>query len=163
VGRIDEAQKFDWQKLPPDWTLETSFGADNRCQSLTGLWNQVNDALSAGGDFHIHRVKAENQSVVVAIPGNWSFTDEEAMAQIRKILPVKREFWQHRDFPYYLVTLVPYDAQSGSSDVSDFTNALWLYLPSGDKLSYEVQYALARGLFTPGILYDGSTRKAGSE
>jgi hypothetical protein len=42
---------FDWQKLPADWTLETSFGAGDRCQSYTGLWNRVNEALFAGGIF----------------------------------------------------------------------------------------------------------------
>ena len=39
---------FDWQKLPPGWTLETSLGADERCQSFTGRWHKVNEALFAG-------------------------------------------------------------------------------------------------------------------
>ena len=82
------------QKLPADWTLETSFGADDRCQSFTGLWNRVNEALFAGGDFRVHRVALGNQSLVVAIRGKWSFTDEEAIAQIQKILEVEREFWR---------------------------------------------------------------------
>ena len=133
---------FDWQKLPADWTLETSFGADDRCQSFTGLWNRVNEALFAGGDFRVHRVALGNQSLVVAIRGKWSFTDEEAIAQIQKILEVEREFWHDHDFPYYLVTLKPYGVRSGSSDGSAFTNAFWLYL-GGDSFSYDVQYLLA--------------------
>ena len=133
---------FDWQKLPADWTLETSFGADDRCQSFTGLWNRVNEALFAGGDFRLRRVTLKNRSLVVAIRGKWSFSDEEAVAQIQKILEAEREFWQDQDFPFYLVTLKPYDVRSGSSDGSAFTNAFWLYL-GGDSFSYDVEYLLA--------------------
>lgn len=138
---------FDWQKLPADWTLETSFGADERCQSFTGLWNQMNNALFAGGDFRVHRVKLGNEPLVVAIRGRWGFTDGEAVAQIQKILEAEREFWRDHDFPYYLVTLTPFDVQSGSSDGSAFTNAFWVYLPWGDTFSYRVQYMLAHEAF----------------
>src|SRR5260370_33164295 len=133
---------FDWQKLPVDWTLETSFGADDRCQSFTGLWTRLNEALFAGGDFRVRRVTLGDQSLVVAIRGKWSFTDEEAVAQIQKILEAEREFWHDHDFPYYLVTLKPYDVRSGSSDGSALTNGCWLYL-GGDSFSYDVQYLLA--------------------
>jgi predicted metalloprotease with PDZ domain len=134
---------FDWQKLPEDWTLETSFGADERCQSFTGLWNKVENALYAAGDFREHHGAVAGQLVVVAIRGKWSFTDEEFVEQIERIFIVEREFWHDHDFPYYLVTLSPYDIQSGGSDGSGFTNAYWLFNPWGDTLSYEVQYHLA--------------------
>jgi predicted metalloprotease with PDZ domain len=134
---------FDWQKLPSDWTLETSFGADDRCQSFTGLWYKVENALFAAGDFREHRVAVAGQPVVMAIRGNWSFTDEEFVEQIERILLVEREFWHDHDFPYYLVTLSPYDIQSGGSDGSGFTNAYWLFNPWGDTLCYEIQYHLA--------------------
>jgi len=138
---------FDWQKLPAGWTLETSFGADERCQSFTGLWHRVNDALFAGGDFRIHRIAVEDQPVVIAIRGNWSFSDEEAVTRIQKIVKVEREFWQDHDFPYYLVTLVPFEVPSGSSDGSAFTNAFWLYLPAQDTFSYGVENLLAHEAF----------------
>jgi predicted metalloprotease with PDZ domain len=138
---------FDWQKLPMGWTFETSFGIDDRCQSFAGLWHQVEDALFAGGDFRIHQVTAEGQPVVIAIRGKWSFTDEEAVTQIRKIITVEREFWQDHDFPYYLITLKPFGTPSGSSDGSAFTNAFWLYLPGQENFSYGVQYLLAHESF----------------
>jgi predicted metalloprotease with PDZ domain len=138
---------FDWQKLSADWTLETSFGADDHCQSFTGLWSQVNKALFAGGDFRVRRVLVENKPVVVAIRGKWGFTDEGAAAQIQKILAAERDFWEDHDFPYYLVTLKPYDLQNGSSNGSAFTNAFWLYLPGGDTFSYEIQNLLAHEAF----------------
>jgi len=134
---------FDWQKLPQEWTLETSFGTADRCQSFTGLWNQASNALFAGGDFRVHRAKVRGQPLVVAIHGKWSFTDEEAVGRIQRILAEEREFWHDDDFPYYLVTLVPFDVQSGSSDGSAFTNAFWLFLPSGERFSYNANYLLA--------------------
>lgn len=137
---------FDWQKLPTNWTLETSFGLD-RCQSFTGLWHEVNDALFAGGEFRIHRVTTEHQALVVAIRGEWSFTDEEAVTQIQKIIRAERDFWCDYDFPYYLVTLKPFDTRSGSSDGSAFTNAFWLYLSAQDKFSYANQNVLAHEVF----------------
>lgn len=138
---------FDWQKLPADWTLETSFGADDRCQSFTGLWDKVENALFAAGDFRVHRGAVSGQPVVVAIRGKWSFTDEDFVEQIERILKAEREFWHDHDFPYYLVTLSPYDIQSGGSDGSGFTNAYWLFHPWGDTLSYDVQYHLAHEAF----------------
>jgi predicted metalloprotease with PDZ domain len=138
---------FDWQKLPVGWNLETSFGADDRCQSFSGLWYKVNDALFAGGDFRIHRVSLKSQLLVVAIRGKWSFSDEEAVERIGKIVTAEREFWQDNDFPYYLVTLKPFDMQSGSSDGSGFTNAFWLYLPRRETFSYGLQYLLAHESF----------------
>jgi predicted metalloprotease with PDZ domain len=134
---------FDWQKLPAGWTLETSFGADDRCQEFTGLWDKVENALFAAGDFRVHRSAVEGQPLVVAIRGKWSFTDEEFVAQISRIVKAEREFWHDNDFPYYLVTLSPYDVQSGGSDGSGFTNAFWLFNPWGEALSYELHYHLA--------------------
>jgi predicted metalloprotease with PDZ domain len=138
---------FDWQRLPADWTVETSFGDDDRCQSFTGFWHKVNEALFAGGDFRIHRVIVGGQPLVVAIRGKWSFTDEDAVVRIEKILAVERAFWHDNDFPYFLVTLAPFDSANGGSDGSAFTNSFWLFLPGQDNFSYDVEYMLAHESF----------------
>jgi len=114
---------FDWQKLPAEWTLETSFGTDDRCQSFTGPWIQVENALFTGGDFWVHHV------------------------EIERVLVAEREFWGDYDFPYYLVTLEPFEVRGGSSDGSAFTNAFWLYLLRGQTFSYGAQYLLAHESF----------------
>jgi predicted metalloprotease with PDZ domain len=126
-----ETANFDWQKLPASWAIATSFGdttsANNRCQSYTGTRLEVNDGLYAAGDFRIHHFQIGRRPAVLAIRGAWTFTDGEAIIQIQKVVGLVREFWHEDDFPYFLVTLKPYDQDHGSSDGSAFTNAFWMY------------------------------------
>jgi predicted metalloprotease with PDZ domain len=138
---------FDWTGLPAGWNLATSFGTDDRCQSFTGLWHKVNDALFAGGDFRLHRVTVAGQPLVVAIRGKWSFSDEDGVDRIQKIITAERNFWRDNNFPYYIVTLSPFDTQSGSSDGSAFTNAFWLFLSRNSDFSYGIQNLLAHESF----------------
>jgi predicted metalloprotease with PDZ domain len=139
--------RFDWQKLPSDWSLATSFGASERCQSFTGFWHKVNDALFAGGDFRVHQVSSDGQNLVIAIRGKWSFTDTEAIQRIEKILSAEKFFWHDNDFSYYLVTMAPYDTTGGSTDGSAFTNAFWIFLSRGQDFSYDIQNTLAHETF----------------
>jgi predicted metalloprotease with PDZ domain len=46
-----------------------------------------------------------------------------------------RGFWNDDQFPYFLVTLKPYDRDSGSSDGSAFTNAFWMYVSRQDSFA----------------------------
>jgi hypothetical protein len=46
--RVVDVQ-FDWQKLPPAWSLATSFGTDDRCQSFHGMWEKALNSLFVGG------------------------------------------------------------------------------------------------------------------
>lgn len=138
---------FDWTGLPADWRLATSFGIEDRCQSFSGLWHKVNDALFAGGDFRLHRITVAGQLLVVAIRDKWPFADDEAVERIQKIVAAERNFWHDNNFPYYLITIKPFDAQKGSTDGSAFTNAFWLYLLRSQDFSYGVQYLLAHESF----------------
>ena len=60
---------------------------------------------------------------------------------------MEREFWHDKDFPYYLVTLKPFDTLRGSEDGSGFTNAFWLYLSKEDSFSYDIENMLAHESF----------------
>jgi predicted metalloprotease with PDZ domain len=130
---------FDWQKLPTDWALATSFGTtagpEGRCQSYSGPWRAVETALFAAGEFRIHHFQIASQPAVLAVRGQWTFTDEEAVADIQKAVSIVRDFWHDHNFPYFLVTLKPYDIGKGSSDGSEFTNAFWMYLSPPDSIS----------------------------
>jgi len=134
---------FDWKKLPAAWVLATSFGAgsnsDDRCQSYSGAWSVVEEALFAAGDFRIHRFRIGVRPAVLAIRGNWTFSDDEAIADIQKAVGVVRDFWHDDNFPYFLVTLKAFDKESGQGDGSAFTNAFWLYLSRRDSISDQVQ------------------------
>ena len=130
---------FDWQKLPAGWVLATSFGTasapEGRCQSYSGPWEAVEDALFAAGEFRIHRFEIGKQPAVLAILGQWTFSDEEAIADIQKAVGIVRDFWHDYEFPYFLVTLKPYETGKGSSDGSAFTNAFWMYMSPPDSIS----------------------------
>jgi predicted metalloprotease with PDZ domain len=130
---------FDWQRLPSSWAVATSFGTDtsgaHRCQTHKGPWIEVVRALFTAGDFRIHHFQIGRRPAVLAVRGQWTFTDQEAIDTIRKIVSGVREFWRDDNFPYFLVTLKPYDRDHGDSDGSAFTNAFWLYVSRLDSFS----------------------------
>jgi predicted metalloprotease with PDZ domain len=138
---------FDWQNVPDQWKIVTSFGANSHHQTFTGPWHKVKNALFAGGSFRVYSAKVADEELVVAIRGEWPFRDEEAVNKIQKIIGAERTFWHDKEFPYYLVTLKPFESNSGSSDGSAFTNAFWLYLPRDSVFSYGIQNLLTHESF----------------
>jgi predicted metalloprotease with PDZ domain len=134
-----ETANFDWTALPISWSLATSFGSttvkDDRCQTYTGPWRDVNDGLYSAGDFRIRRFQINGQPAVLAVRSDWTFTDEEAMTKIQAVVGLVRAFWKDNRFPYFLVTLAPYDRDHGSSDGSAFTNAFWMFVSRRDSLN----------------------------
>jgi predicted metalloprotease with PDZ domain len=90
--------------------------------------------LYAAGDFRLLPFQILGQSAVLAVRGNWTFTDEQAVKQIQAIVGVVRNFWHDNRFPYFLVTLAPYDQKHGSSDGSQFTNAFWMFVSNRDSI-----------------------------
>lgn len=142
----EETANFDWQRLPGAWVLATSFGvsagthqsAAQRCQTYSGQWKKVDNGLYAGGDYRLHDFKIGQRPAVLAVRGTWKFTDEEAMTQLAKVIGMVRAFWHDDDFPYFLVTLTPYEADRGGTDGSEFTNAFWLFLQPKDLLQRQL-------------------------
>jgi len=136
-GAIETAH-FDWTKLPATWSIATSFGESTSsagaCQTVTGPWEQVEGGLYAGGDYRIHKFLIDGKPAVLAVRGNWTFTDDHAIEQIQKVVGTVREFWHDNNFPYFLVTLKPYDRDHGSSDGSQFTNSFWMYVSRLDSI-----------------------------
>lgn len=130
---------FDFHKLPASWALATSFGttaeANGGCQFFSGPWIAVAEALFAAGDFRVRRFSIGRQPAVLAVRGEWKFNDDDAIAEIQKVVGLVRDFWHDDNFPYFLVTLKPYDQDHGSSDGSAFTNAFWMYVSRLDSIS----------------------------
>lgn len=134
---------FDWSKLPVGWVLATSFGtssdSEDRCQSYSGTVRAVQQAMFTAGVFRIHHFRIGTQPAVLAIRDQWTFSDDQAIADIQKAVAVVRDFWHDHNFPYFLVTLKQFDNDSGSGDGSAFTNAFWLYLSRKDSISDQMQ------------------------
>jgi predicted metalloprotease with PDZ domain len=131
--------QLDFEQLPSSWILATSFGVGrspaDRCQIATVPAVEIVEALFASGDFRLHRFLIGRRPAVLAIRGTWTFSDDDAISQIQKTVGVVRHFWKDDQFPYFLVTLKPYDRDSGSSDGSAFTNAFWMYMSRKDSLA----------------------------
>jgi predicted metalloprotease with PDZ domain len=138
---------FDWQKLPKGWALLTSFGTDERRQSFDGSWNDVLNAVFAGGDFRVLQKQVAGQPLTIAIRGKWRLTDEEMAGRIQKAIAIQRTFWKDTDFPYYLVTVSTFDGWGGGSGGSGFTNAFALYLQSSTSFGDDIQSLLAHEVF----------------
>lgn len=134
--------RFDWRGLPDRWVLATSFGiattGTDRCQSHTGPWTDAHDALFAAGDFRIHNFQIGKRAAVLAVRGVWTFADDEAIADLQRVLSIVRDFWHDDRFPYFLVTLKAFDQDQGSSDGTALTNAFWLYLSRKDPFSAQL-------------------------
>jgi predicted metalloprotease with PDZ domain len=127
--------QFDWRKLPPAWSLATSFGTDNRCQSFHGRWHEAVNSLFVGGDYRIYHTVISGNALNFAVRGKWSFTDDEWVSQVRKIMEFERTFWHDNDFPYFLVTLTPFGQDHGSNGGTALTNSYMVHLSRLDPLT----------------------------
>jgi predicted metalloprotease with PDZ domain len=133
---------FNFEGLPNDWALASSFGTPENhagyCQSFVGAWEDVDRAVFAAGDFRIHRFQIGRRPAVLAIRSQWTFTDDQAIAKIQQVVGLVRDFWHDDNFPYFLVTLKPYDEDRGDGDGSAFTNAFWIYMSRLDPLETQL-------------------------
>ncbi|HEY6307265.1 MAG TPA: hypothetical protein VI488_12495 [Candidatus Angelobacter sp.] len=143
---IVDAQ-FIWQNLPPGWSLATSFGTDNPCQQFHGMWYKVGTALFVGGDYRIYHSSVAGKPLNLAIRGKWSFTDDDWNSRVQEIIASERTFWRDNDFPYYLVTLAPFDTEGGGTGGSAYTDAFMMHLSRNASLSYGVLSVLAHETF----------------
>ncbi len=148
---LQAVTNFDWHALPSSWAVATSFGVAepfvsagrnvstamlrHRCQTYRGAWVNVNQALFAAGDFRLHPFKIGRRPGVLAVRGTWTFSDDEASAEIGRTIKLVRSFWHDDAFPFFLVTLQPFDRDHGSSDGTAFTDAFWMYVSRKDNIN----------------------------
>jgi predicted metalloprotease with PDZ domain len=145
-SRVIDVQ-FDWQKLPSAWSLATSFGTDDRCQSFHGRWHEAMNSLFVGGDYRVYHTKISGNALNFAIRGKWSFTDDEWVSQVRKIIEFERTFWHDNDFPYFLVTVTPLGQDHGSTGGTALTNAFMMHLSRLDPITPIVRGTIAHETF----------------
>jgi predicted metalloprotease with PDZ domain len=138
---------FDWQKFPHGWSLATSFGTDDRCQSFHGRWNEAVNSLFVGGDYRIYHTSLSGNVLNFAIRGKWNFSDEVWMSQVCKIMEFERTFWRDNDFPYFLVTLTPLSQDSGSTGGTALTNVFMMHLSRLDPLASNTLATIAHETF----------------
>jgi predicted metalloprotease with PDZ domain len=130
--------RFDWSKLPKEWSLATSFATHDRCQIFHGNWHDALNSLFVGGDYRIYHSAVAGNAVNFAIRGKWSFTDEQWSSKVLKIVETERTFWNDNNFPYFLVTLTPFGSERGSQGGTALTNAFMEHLSRLDSISSNV-------------------------
>src|ERR1051326_8502078 len=54
-------------------------------------------------------------TIVFAIRGKWIFSDKAWIDGIGAIIEFQRAFWHDNNFPYFLISLTPFDSDHGSS------------------------------------------------
>ena len=138
---------FDWRALPKGTPLVTSFGVGQRLLRVRAPWYQLLDTLFAGGNFRVTETHENGTSLVMAARGTWKFTDAEAFSQIRRVIDTENKFWHVQQMPFFLVTLAPFDDQSGDNDGSGFTNAFMLFLSHEDTFDAARVRLLAHEMF----------------
>jgi predicted metalloprotease with PDZ domain len=138
---------FDWQRLPLTWSLATSFGSNNRCLSFHGRWHDAINSLFVGGDYRIYNTVIADNALHFAIRGKWSFSDDEWVSQVRKIIEYERTFWHDHDFPYFLVTLTPLGQDRGSSGGTALTNVFMMHLSRLDSMTSTTLGTIAHETF----------------
>jgi len=110
VPRAERAKTFsiaiDW-KMPADWSIANSFGANQRNQTFSTTLNKFRHALYLGGDFRLTSFRIKNQPVFVAARGDWGFFDENLTDLTKRVIEVERNFWNDHSQPYYLVSVIP--------------------------------------------------------
>jgi predicted metalloprotease with PDZ domain len=146
-GTGDVDATFDWRALPKGLPILTSFGIDERVTHVRAPWIRIADAVFAGGNFRVSKSEQNGTTLVFAARGIWSFSDADALAQIRRIIDAENQFWGAAPLRYFLVTLAPFDDRVGDEDGSAFTNAYMLFLSHEDPMDSEQLRLMAHEMF----------------
>ncbi|MBL8210190.1 MAG: hypothetical protein JNK87_05740 [Bryobacterales bacterium] len=141
---------FDW-RLPPGWSLATSFGARANArrykQRFQGPLHQFVNAWFTAGDFRLARHKVQGGEVVTAIRGQFAFDDTAFHHAILKLIRYERAFFEDHRFPYFLVTLAPFGKGQSGSGGGGFTNAFNLHTAPESKLTTGLLSLIAHETF----------------
>lgn len=138
---------FGWRNLPANWKVASSFGAQNISQKFKGQWSRVHDALFVAGDFRFTYDHSSGEHLILAARSSWLFSDREAIEEIANIFRVEREFWGEHKPSEFLVVLVPFDQDLGSSDGTAFTDSVLLYLSRKQTFLTDEKSILAHEIF----------------
>ncbi|HKG92503.1 MAG TPA: hypothetical protein VKA84_11445, partial [Gemmatimonadaceae bacterium] len=140
-----------WRDVPDDWVLANSWAAlarGERVQHFRASPSELDYSVFVAGDFRLHRIRTEGGPITVALRGAWKFTDDELLDVLGRIVRAEREFWDERDFPYYLVTLIPTGERGGGNlGGTGLTNSCALYAYDDVRLGIEMKRTIAHELF----------------
>lgn len=138
---------FAWKHLPKGWTVASSFGTGQSYQSFRGQWHELHEAVFAVGDFRVTHMTRAGENLTLAARGSWIFSDGEALSQVAEIFRVEREFWGERRRDSFLVILVPFDQDHGSTDGTVFSHVIQFYLSRKESFLTDLKSVVAHEVF----------------
>lgn len=143
------AIQINWAGFPEDWNIANSFGSSEKHQQFEASLAELRNAVFAGGSFRLLPVKNGAEAVVLAIHGEWSFSDDQLSADLLRILMAERDFWRDHNFPYFLVVLTVMPQPGGEGTYvagTGLTHSLTAFASSNASL-LRIEYLFAHELF----------------
>lgn len=117
----EENDTFDvtiaWENFPEDYTIQNSFGSNERFQDLKNITDrELSQSVFIGGDYRTHTLNIHNNKVAYTTRGHWeTFNDSTILKILEKTITAQRNFWKDHSQNYFSVNLTPTDEKKGSS------------------------------------------------
>ena len=137
---------FDFTGLPSGQALVTSFGTAAH-QERAGAWAEIQSAFFSGGKLRTREFPVQGSPVLLAIFGDWGFTDQELTLKVHQLLAAERSFWRDAQIPWYAVVVLPFERASSGGGGTAFTNAFALTLAPSQSFDTEIESLLAHEAF----------------
>jgi predicted metalloprotease with PDZ domain len=139
------------------WKVASSFSLDPAGFEITAPLHEVRNAVYLAGALRIYEVDVRGRPVGVAMAGEeWSFRDEDFLADVQTIVAAERAFFADDDFGFYLVSLIPVgvaNPQSRSLGGTGLVQSFALFLQPDTRLGsrtgeeFSVHVLLAHEMF----------------
>jgi predicted metalloprotease with PDZ domain len=136
-----------WENLPEGWITISSFGGNETCHSATARLVKVSNGLFAGGLLRVDKLEVGGNPIFFATRGKWEFEDKSFSDLVSGILNAERDFWHDRNFPNYLITLLPNDEAVGNYGGVALEDSFALFLSPNSSIDYSVKFLLAHEMF----------------
>ena len=100
--------------LPSAFNFIDSYGAETTQQILKTTIRQMREGTYVGGKgVRLRHFEIESEPVWVAFMGKFGYTDDEFIDVLNRVLKTERGFWHDYEFPYYFVSAISLDKDSG--------------------------------------------------
>ena len=137
---------FDLLHVPAGQVVVTSFGTETH-QTSVGPWSEVTNALFAVGVFNTRRLNVGGGTVLLAVAGRWSFSEQDLARKMEKIFEAERMFWRDTSPSWSAMVLAPFETASARGGGSAFTHAFSLYMSPEEGLGPATESLAAHEAF----------------
>jgi predicted metalloprotease with PDZ domain len=139
-GQLTRTLTLTWKGFDPStWSLACSHGIGPGPFVVKSTADAFRHAVFVAGDFTVFERTALGSPVRVAVWGDdWGSSASDFADQCSRIVEIERAFFEDRDRPPYLITLIPVgkaDGRSHSLGGTGLVNSFALFMQPGAKLN----------------------------